>query len=46
VNRAAAVLGTDGLGGDITEAISYPRPTAYAEEQTWLLWRATHPFGS
>jgi len=45
LNRAAAVLGRDGLSGDITEAISYPRPTAYAEEQTWLLWRATHPFG-
>lgn len=42
-NRAATVLGQAGLVGDITEAISYPRPTAYAEEQTWLLWRATHP---
>lgn len=43
LNRAAVVLERDGLSGDITEAISYPRPTAYAEEQTWLLRHATHP---
>lgn len=38
-NRAAKTLSQEGLTGDVTEAITYPRPTAYAEEQTWLLWR-------
>lgn len=38
-NRAAQTLAQDDLTGDVTEAITYPRPTAYAEEQTWLLLR-------
>jgi len=38
-NRAAAILAQPDLSGDITKAITYPRPTAYTEEQTWLLWR-------
>jgi hypothetical protein len=39
VNRAAAVLAQEELTGDVTEQISYPRPTAYMEELTWLLWK-------
>jgi hypothetical protein len=39
-NRAAQTLAQDDLTGDVTEAITYPRPTAYAEEQTWLLLRS------
>ncbi len=38
-NRAAALLAQEGLAGDVTAAITYPRPTAYTEEQTWLWWR-------
>ena len=39
LNRAAAVLAQEELTGDVTEQISYPRPTAYMEELTWLLWK-------
>ncbi|HRI12343.1 MAG TPA: hypothetical protein PLX89_04995 [Verrucomicrobiota bacterium] len=39
LNRAAENLVKDGLAGDVTEAITYPRPTAYTEELSWLLWR-------
>ncbi len=42
-NRAAHFLAQDNLSGDVTEAISYPRPGAYLEELTWLLWRLRQP---
>ncbi len=42
-NRAAHYLAQDDLSGDITEAISYPRPGAYQEELLWLLWRLRDP---
>lgn len=38
-NRAAHFLAQENLSGDITEAISYPRPGAYHEELAWLIWR-------
>jgi hypothetical protein len=40
-NRAAHFLGQESLTGDVTAAITYPRPMAYTEELTWLLWRAS-----
>lgn len=42
-NRAAHFLAQDNLAGDVTEAISYPRPGAYLEELTWLVWRLRQP---
>lgn len=38
-NQAAKVLGQSTLEGDITGAITYPRPMAYTEELVWLMWR-------
>lgn len=38
-NSAALVLGQASLEGDITGAITYPRPMAYTEELVWLMWR-------
>jgi len=42
-NRAAHLLAQENLAGDVTEAISYPRPGAYLEELTWLVWRLRQP---
>lgn len=42
-NRAAHFLAQENLAGDVTEAISYPRPGAYLEELTWLVWRLRQP---
>jgi len=44
-NRVAHYLTQPQLDGDITEAITYPRPGAYLEELTWLLWRARRAEG-
>jgi hypothetical protein len=41
--RAAPLLAQDNLAGDVTEAISYPRPGAYLEDLTWLVWRLRQP---
>lgn len=38
-NHAARRLGQKDLAGDVTAAITYPRPMAYTEELTWLMWR-------
>ena len=38
-NQAARLLCDGDLSGDITGAISYPRPMAYTEELVWLMWR-------
>jgi len=39
-NKAANLLTQAALEGDVTGAITYPRPMAYTEELVWLLRRA------
>ena len=39
-NQAAKFLAQDDLSGDVTAAITYPKPSAYFEEIAWLLWKA------
>jgi len=36
-NKAARLLTDSALAGDVTDAITYPRPMAYTEEMVWLI---------
>lgn len=46
LNQAARVLAQRDLEGDVTGAITYPRPMAYTEELVWLMWKARTALGS
>jgi hypothetical protein len=39
-NRGTTLLLTGSAGDRIEELVAYPRPSAFVEEMTWLLWRA------
>jgi hypothetical protein len=39
-NRGTDLLLSGGAGDRIEELVAYPRPSAFIEEITWLLWRA------
>lgn len=39
-NRGTALLLAGSAGDRIEELVAYPRPSAFVEEMTWLLWRA------
>lgn len=39
-NRGTDLLLGGGVGDRIEELVAYPRPSAFIEEITWLLWRA------